>query len=85
VAKKKKVPFHIKNNLKQYSYEDGGLTITYWAKVQEDPRVQVSEMLQGPVRGEGESYEDYKIRMKVEYKLTRDYLKGYLIPPMVEK
>ena len=47
---------------------------------QEDPRVQVSEMLKGPVRGEGESYEDYKIRMKVEYKLTRDYLKGYLLP-----
>jgi len=45
----------------------------------EDPRIQVSEMLQGPVRGEGESYEDYKIRMKVEYHLTRDYLKGYII------
>ena len=30
--KKKKVPFHIQNNLKQYSYEDGGLTITFWAK-----------------------------------------------------
>ena len=46
---------------------------------EEDPRIQVSEMLQGPVRGEGESYEDYKIRMKVEYHLTRDYLKGYII------
>ena len=46
---------------------------------QEDPRVQVSEMLKGPVREEGESYEDYKIRMKVEYQLTRDYLKGYII------
>ena len=45
----------------------------------EDPRIQVSEMLQGPVWGEGESYEDYKIRMKVEYHLTRDYLKGYII------
>ena len=30
--KNKKVPFHIQNNLKQYSYEDGGLTITFWAK-----------------------------------------------------
>ena len=48
----------------------------------EDPRVQVSEMLQGPKRGENESYEDYKIRMKVEYQLRRDYLKGYLILPM---
>jgi|TARA_B100000959_G_C14677321_1_gene499093 hypothetical protein len=48
-------------------------------KNEEDPRVQVSEMLQGPERGVNESYEDYKLRMKVEYKLTRDYLKGYLI------
>ena len=34
MAKKKKVkvPFHIKNDYKQYSYEDGGLTITFWAK-----------------------------------------------------
>ena len=32
MAKKKKVPFHIQNNLKRYSYEDGGFTITFWAK-----------------------------------------------------
>ena len=30
--KKKKVPFHIQNNYKQYSYDDGGLKITFWAK-----------------------------------------------------
>jgi len=48
-------------------------------KNNEDPRIRVSEMLQGPVRGEEESFEDYKMRMKVENKLTRDYLKGYLI------
>jgi hypothetical protein len=48
-------------------------------KDEEDPRVQVSEMLQGPKRLEGESFEDYKLRMKVEYQLTRDYLKGYII------
>ena len=30
--KKKKVPFRTQNNLKQYSYEDGGLKITFWAK-----------------------------------------------------
>ena len=30
--KKKNVPFHVKHNYKQYSYEDGGLTITFWAK-----------------------------------------------------
>lgn len=45
---------------------------------EEDPRVQVSEMLQGPKRLEGESFENYKLRMKVEYQLTRDYLKGYI-------
>ncbi len=34
MAKKKKikVPFHIQNDYKQYSYEDGGLKITFWAK-----------------------------------------------------
>ena len=30
--KKKKIPLHIKHEYKQYSYEDGGLTITFWAK-----------------------------------------------------
>ena len=45
----------------------------------EDPRVQISEILQGPKRLEGETFEDYKMRMKVEKKMTRDYLKGYLI------
>ena len=48
-------------------------------KNEEDPRVQVSEMLQGPKRLKGESFDDYKLRMKVEYQLTRDYLKGYII------
>ena len=45
----------------------------------EDPRIQVSQILKGPKRLEGESFEDYKMRMKVEKQLTRDYLKGYLI------
>ena len=45
----------------------------------EDPRIQVSDMIQGDKRLEGESYEDYKIRLKVEKKLVRDYLKGYII------
>tara|TARA_Y100001938_G_C8002996_1_gene385753 strand:+ start:697 stop:897 length:201 start_codon:yes stop_codon:yes gene_type:complete len=48
-------------------------------KNDEDPRVQISEILQGPKRLEGETFEDYKLRMKVEKKMTRDYLKGYLI------
>ena len=30
--KKKKIPFHIQNKLKQYSYNDGGLKVTFWAK-----------------------------------------------------
>jgi hypothetical protein len=45
----------------------------------EDPRVKVSDMLKGPKRLKGESFTDYKIRLKVEKSLTRDYLKGYLI------
>ena len=40
MAKKKKlkVPFHIQNNLKQYSYDDGGLKITFWAKDEQDAK-----------------------------------------------
>jgi hypothetical protein len=34
--KKEKVPFHIKHNLKRYSYNDGGLKITFWAKDDEE-------------------------------------------------
>ncbi len=45
----------------------------------EDPRVRVSEVIKGDKRLEGESYEDYKLRRKVEKKMARDYLKGYLI------
>lgn len=45
----------------------------------EDPRVKVSDMLKGSKRLKGESFTDYKIRLKVEKSLTRDYLKGYLI------
>ena len=48
-------------------------------KNDEDPRIQVSQILKGPKRLEGESFEDYKMRMKVEKHLVRDYLKGYLI------
>tara|TARA_B100000900_G_C20118225_1_gene528752 strand:- start:84 stop:290 length:207 start_codon:yes stop_codon:yes gene_type:complete len=45
----------------------------------EDPRVRVSDVIKGATRLEGESYEDYKLRMKVENKMTRDYLKGYIV------
>ena len=37
--KKKNVSFHVKHNYKQYSYEDGGLTITFWAK--DDPAAEL--------------------------------------------
>jgi hypothetical protein len=39
MAKKKKVPFHIQNNYKEYSYKDGGFTITFWAKDDEDAKL----------------------------------------------
>jgi|TARA_A100001037_G_scaffold228696_1_gene206781 hypothetical protein len=48
-------------------------------KKNEDPRLRVSDMIQGAERLEDESYEDYKVRMKVENKMVRDYLKGYII------
>ena len=31
-----------------------------------DPRVQVSTLLKGPKRLENESFDDYKLRMKIE-------------------
>ncbi len=37
--KKKKVPFHIAHNMKEYSYKDGGLTITFWADSDEDAKL----------------------------------------------
>jgi len=41
---------------------------------------KVSEVLKGPKRLEDESYEDYKIRIKAENGLVKDYLKGRIIP-----
>ena len=37
--KKAKVPFHIANDYKEYSYEDGGLTITFWSKDDVDAKL----------------------------------------------
>lgn len=39
-------------------------------------RYKVSLGLQGPKRVEGESYEDYKIRLKAENGLVKEYLRG---------
>ena len=47
-------------------------------KADVDPRPRVSEMCKGPKRLESESYEDYKIRMKVENELVNQYLNGYI-------
>ena len=47
-------------------------------KADVDPRPRVSEMCKGPKRLESESYEDYKVRMKVENELVNQYLNGYI-------
>jgi hypothetical protein len=43
--KKKKIPFHIKHDYKQYSYEDGGLTITFWAKDEADAELYIKKVI----------------------------------------
>ena len=43
------------------------------------PRVQVSTLLKGPKRLENESFDDYKLRMKIEKGFVKDYLKGYYL------
>ena len=42
----------------------------------EDPRVQISELLKGPKRLEGENFEDYKTRRRAENGLLKEYLRG---------
>ena len=42
--KKVKVPFHIKNDYKQYSYKDGGLTITFWSKDDVDAKLYIKKV-----------------------------------------
>ena len=41
-----------------------------------EERYKISQGLQGPQRLEGESYEDYKTRRKVENGLLKEYLRG---------
>ena len=80
---KKKTKSKTWNGYGQYTYLEGvgkdAKPVKFLARNDEDPRIQVSQILKGPKRLEGESFEDYKMRMKVEKKMTRDYLKGYLI------
>lgn len=44
-----------------------------------DPRGKIGDLLKGPKRLEGESYEEYKVRRKTEDYITRQYLRGYFI------
>jgi len=41
--KKEKIPFHITHNYKQYSYKDGGLTITFFAKDDTDAELYIKK------------------------------------------
>lgn len=39
-------------------------------------RIKISEMLQGPIRLENESHEEYAVRRNSENALLKDYLSG---------
>ena len=45
-----------------------------------DILLKVSDMIKGPKRLEDESYEDYKLRQKVENGLVKDRLAGLYTP-----
>ena len=51
----------------------------------EDILLKVSDMIKGPKRLEGESYEDYKLRQKVENGLVKDRLAGLLVPNTINE
>ncbi len=44
-----------------------------------EERYQISHALKGPKRLEGEEFEDYKLRMKAENGLLKEYLRGVWI------
>ena len=44
-----------------------------------EERYQISLALKGPKRLEGEEFEDYKLRMKAENGLLKEYLRGVWI------
>ena len=46
----------------------------------EDILLKVSDMIKGPKRLEDESYEDFKLRQKVENGLVKDRLAGLYTP-----
>jgi hypothetical protein len=39
MAKKTKTPFHIAHKMKEYSYEEGESTLTFWAAYDEDAKL----------------------------------------------
>jgi len=46
----------------------------------EDKLLKVMDMIQGPKRLENESFDDYKLRQKVENDMVRDRVRGLLVP-----
>ena len=51
----------------------------------EDKFLKVSDMIKGPKRLENESYEDYKLRQKVENGLLKDRLAGLYTPNTIDE
>ena len=51
----------------------------------EDEFLKVSDMIKGPKRLECESFEDYKLRQKVEKGLLKDRLAGLYTPNTLDE
>ena len=51
----------------------------------EDILLKISDMIKGPKRLEDESFEDYKLRQKVENGLVRDRLAGLYTPNTIDE
>ena len=51
----------------------------------EDILLKVSDMINGPKRLEDESFEDYKLRQKVENGMLKDRLDGLLTPNRIDE
>ena len=50
-----------------------------------ESRMKVSDMIKGPKRLENESYEDYKLRQKVENGMLKDRLAGLYTPNTIDE
>ena len=51
----------------------------------EDVLLKVSDMIKGPKRLKNESFEDYKLRQKVENGLLKDRLAGLYTPNTIDE